>query len=253
VRIMPTQRYVSPELTHFVGQGLSSKDQQYLLLVNDILKGGCLKFPPIDDNRCIEGLSGDLPLVGGTREPDDDTEAAYSQRICFCDIPVTDLEIHMNKYSHFGLSFLKPFLIGKGANPVMYVAESSQALSFHLPETTKDEPWPRRRVFETNIELLEKYRRELFEEYRRGTHDKFPIYLEYFLDILVLPFIKYFDASASDEAEANVYMEREWRVIGDVKFTLSDVHRVFMPEHYAERFRKDLPNYTGQLTFSDNI
>ena len=44
-----------------------------------------------------------------------------------------------------------------------------------------------------------------------------------------------------------------WRVIGDVKFTLSDVHRVFMPEHYAERFRKDLPNYTGQLTFSDNI
>ena len=242
---MPTQRYVSPELTHFVGQGLSSEDQRYSLLVNDILKGGCLKFPPIDDSRCIEGLSGNLPIVGGTRTPDgDDTEAAYSQRICFCDIPVTDLEIHMNKYSRFGLSFLKRFLIGKGANPVMYVAENSQALSFRLPESTRDEPWSRRRVFERNIELLEEYRRE-----NRG---KFPMYLEYFLDILVLPFIKYFDDSASDEHKANVYMEREWRVIGDVKFTLSDVHRVFMPERYAERFRKDLPNYTGQLTFSDN-
>ena len=70
---------------------------------------------------------------------------------------------------------------------------------------------------------------------------------------LVFSFIKYFDESTSDEDEANVYMEREWRVIGDVKFALADVHRVFMPERYAERFRADLPNYTGQLTFSDNI
>ena len=66
-------------------------------------------------------------------------------------------------------------------------------------------------------------------------------------------FIKYFDDSASDEHKANVYMEREWRVIGDVKFALADVHRVFMPERYAERLRADLPTYTGQLTFSDNI
>ena len=47
---MPTQRYVSPELTHFVGKRLS-EDQQYLLLVNNILKGGCLKVPPIDDRQ----------------------------------------------------------------------------------------------------------------------------------------------------------------------------------------------------------
>jgi hypothetical protein len=75
----------------------------------------------------------------------------------------------------------------------------------------------------------------------------------YFLDLLVFAFIKYFDDAASDEDEANVYMEREWRVLGDVKFTLTDVHRVFMPERYAERFRADLPNYKGQLTSSDNI
>jgi hypothetical protein len=31
----------------------------------------------------------------------------------------------MTKYSRFGLSFLKPFLIGKGASPVMYVADST--------------------------------------------------------------------------------------------------------------------------------
>jgi abortive phage resistance protein AbiGi (putative antitoxin) len=183
--------------------------------------------------------------MGGTRLQGDDTEAAYLQRICFCDIPVTDLEIHMTKYSRFGLSFLKPFLIGKGASPVMYVAENSQALSFRLPESTSDEPWPRKSVFERNIQL--------YTDYRRTNPGDFPIYLAYFLDILVLPFIKYFDDSTSDEDVTNVYMEREWRIIGDVEFALADVHRVFMPERYAERFRADLPNYIGQLTFSDNI
>jgi hypothetical protein len=127
----------------------------------------------------------------------------------------------------------------------MSLRTHKRCLFFHLPESTRDEPWPRRRVFERNIELLEKYRRE--------NRDDIPIYLEYFLDILVLPFIKYFDDLAPDEEEANVYMEREWRIIGDVNFTLADVHRVFMPERYAERFREELPHYKGQLTFSDNI
>ena len=240
----PTQRYVSPELTHFVGKRLSSEDQRYSLLVDDILKGGCLKFPPIDANRCIEGLSGNLPIVGGTPTPDvDDTEAAYWQGICFCDIPVTDLEIHMNKYSRFGLSFLKSFLQDKGANPVLYVAKKSQALAFGLPDVRSGyDVWPRDKVFKENIQI--------FSDKYLG---KLPQPQKYFLDMLVFAFIKYFDDSASDEDKANVYMEREWRVLGDVNFALEDVHRVFMPERYAERFRADLPNNTGQLTFSDNI
>ena len=66
-------------------------------------------------------------------------------------------------------------------------------------------------------------------------------------------FIKFFDDSTSDDDAANVYMEREWRVLGDVNFGLANVHRVSMPQRYAERFRADLPNYVGQLTFSDSI
>ena len=241
---MPKQRYVSPELTHFVGQKKSTDDERYSLLVDDILKGGWLMHPNFD-RQPKEGLSEGTPLIGGTPTPDvDDTEAAYWQGICFCDIPVTDLEIHMNKYSRFGLSFLKSFLRDKGANPVLYVAKNSPALSFRLPES-RDEPWPRRRVFERNIEL--------YTDYCRANPDKFPIYLAYFLDLLVFGFIKYFDDSTSDEDAANVYMEREWRVIGDVSFTLTDVHRVFMPERYAERFQEDLPDYKGELTCSDKI
>ena len=41
------------------------------------------------------------------------------------DIPVEDLGIHITKYSRFGLSFIKSFLINKGANPVFYVSRGS--------------------------------------------------------------------------------------------------------------------------------
>src|SRR5919107_2054971 len=172
---MPSQRYVSPELTHFVGKRLSSEDQQdqqYSLLVDDILKAGWLMHPPFD-RPPREGLSEGTPLVGGTPTPGvGDTEAAYWQGICFCDIPVTDLEIHMNKYSQFGLSFLKPFLVSKGANPVLYVASNSPALPFGQPGTQSGtELWPRRRVFEGGIEL--------FEDYLQKTRGTFPLPLKF--------------------------------------------------------------------------
>jgi abortive phage resistance protein AbiGi (putative antitoxin) len=140
--------------------------------------------PPIEGRQPNEVLSGS-PLVGGNRTPDlDDTEAAYWQGICFCDIPVTDLEIHMKKYSRVGLSFLKPFLVSKGANPVLYVANNSPALSFGLPGSRSGyDLWPRHRVFEGNIEL--------FEDYRQKMHDNFPLTLDFFLNMLVFDTSEY--------------------------------------------------------------
>src|SRR5215207_10047622 len=124
---MSTQRYVSPELTHFVGRSLP-EDRQYSLLVDKILKTGWLKTAPWQEE--FEVLESQAMVGAG--EPRVDTDAADAQVVCFCDIPVTDLNLHMNKYSRFGLSFLKPFLISKGASPVMYVANNSRALPFGL-------------------------------------------------------------------------------------------------------------------------
>ena len=126
---MPAQRYVSPELTHFVGKDLT-EDAQYSVLINHILKAGWLKHDPT--NPTPSEVLKSRQLVGGG-PPHGDTEAMYSQVVCFCDIPVTDLQLHMNKYSRFGLSFLKPFLIAKGANPVLYVANNSPMLPFGCP------------------------------------------------------------------------------------------------------------------------
>lgn len=72
-----------------------------------------------------------MSLSVAPNDPDIPPGELYrSQVVCLCDIPVSDLEIHMRKYSPFGLSFLKPFLVEKGANPVFYIARNSKALKF---------------------------------------------------------------------------------------------------------------------------
>lgn len=72
-----------------------------------------------------------------------------------------------------------------------------------------------------------------------------------FLEVYVFGFLKYVDNIDTDESIKNFYMEREWRVMGDVKFELDDVYRVFSPSSYARRFREDLPRYIGQVSFVD--
>ena len=46
--------------------------------------------------------------------------------MCFCDIPVGDLGLHMRKYSPFGLAFKKDFFAEQGALPVFYVPEAGR-------------------------------------------------------------------------------------------------------------------------------
>lgn len=67
----------------------------------------------------------------------------------------------------------------------------------------------------------------------------------------VFSFMKFFDAGKNEEDPDNYYMEREWRKWGNLQFTLEDVSRVILPKDYAARFRKDVPDYIGQITFSE--
>jgi len=75
--------------------------------------------------------------------------------------------------------------------------------------------------------------------------------LQMFWTQAVIAFIKPFHAQESDESEKNYYMEREWRANGDIHFELGDVHRVILPEGFAQRFRTDFPAYFAQLTFPE--
>ena len=113
---MGSQRYVSNDLTHFVGRTLIDDDKRYDLLVQ-IIRSGKLSFPPHDGSPIELALDFSKPVT---------TDGlALPCIICFCDIPLADLSLHMSKYSQFGISFSKTFLVGAGASPVFYVARDA--------------------------------------------------------------------------------------------------------------------------------
>jgi hypothetical protein len=114
--MVDVQRYISRELSHFVGKGKPENDQ-YQLLVH-ILKSGWLLHKPFDPKQPRTARLDFSRPISADRTIDYEV-------ICFCDIPSSDLAIHVRKYSKFGLAFKKEFLIDKGACPVFYVANDS--------------------------------------------------------------------------------------------------------------------------------
>jgi hypothetical protein len=287
--MMVQQRYVSNELSHFVGRG-RSEEEQYDLLVHKILKTGWLTYPPHDPAR-PRSLSVDFS------KPISTDEALKYEVVCFCDIPEADLAIHVKKYT-----FKKEFLIAKGASPVFYLANESP-----VPATELFAPGDflerisaarargivdRALYFDTSVRAL----LDIFaaldvmccdgsRRYMKGgalpdleSKKRFGALLGLseaqisatestlrgneqaaktiricgdFLVNYVFSFVKCFDANRSIDDPANYYMEREWRVANHVNFSLDDVSRVFFPAAYTKRFRADLPSYVGQISFID--
>lgn len=60
------------------------------------------------------------------------------------------------------------------------------------------------------------------------------------------------DPERSDDDKDNFYMEREWRSLNNIHFEIKDIERIIIPKSFAQIFRNDIPDYLGQLTFSDD-
>jgi len=247
---MLAQRYVSSDLTHFVGARLRNDREQYKLLKR-ILKSRCLKASP-------KPRKAHSPLVRILRI---DTEARLSSNqacglpaVCFCDIPLCDLPLHMEKYSPFGIALSKVFLADFGALPILYVPErgrpaslpyagygqgrvASQAVCF-------DEFWKVLNRVENSIARLDRQNdlKSLAKDLRR---------IITFLQFHLVSNLKFFSHRLADDDPNNFYMEREWRVCQDVPFALEDVLRVIIPARYSRQFRRDFPSFDGELVFAD--
>ena len=114
-----TQRYISHELTHFVGSKLrksknkSKEDKQYELLIR-ILGEGWLYNPKVG-----------VDLVVNLSAKISQNEMYLPQMVCFSDIPIEDLTLHKKKYSRFGISFNKDFVVKQGGVPMHYIPSES--------------------------------------------------------------------------------------------------------------------------------
>jgi hypothetical protein len=252
------QRYVSKELTHFVGKSLASDDERYNLLLK-ILKEGLLRGTGITD----EDIERDNFYTNINFYSRDGSKGKFSNEtlvetpsVCFCDIPVNDLGIHMGKYKRFGLSFIKEFLIEKRANPVFYVAIDSKSTIRDQAINSRGNRYDEQlKLFAWRMNSLLSSRELIINSDLKGSGlinivDDFEKIYRFFGNE-ILPFLKPFECCKSESDEKNYYMEREWRVLGFVRFTLDDVCRIILPKSYIKRFRDDVPNYYGQITFAD--
>lgn len=239
------QRYVSEELIHFIGANLKSDSEQYELLLQ-ILRGGELLPPGLRNDR----TRNDEPRLIYSRTTEPRARLSSNHRypatvVCFCDIPIADLEIHTIKYSRVGIGFERSFLQALGASPVFYVAlqASSRFRRLGGPSLNKGA------AFDSADELygaITSYMLDL-----RGDPDIVEGWRDFSTFLLsdVFAYLKFFDPCLPEDHEANYYMEREWRVQGPVSFSLSDVRRLLVPPEYGRRLRADVPEYFGEVTY----
>lgn len=253
------QRYVSTELAHFAGRGKAG-DEQYQILLTILRSGNLL----CDPKRPIGS-----PGVSWTNSIGVLSERAmyHSPGVCFCDIPMADLPLHIGKYSPFGVAFTKSFLVKKGASPVFYICKESEVDVGGNKEAgirqISDGPYTRANLFdEMSVSfhdsvirlgrsaqtITEKNGEEALELAKAANK---LVQLSVYINEYVFSYCVPFNSTLEESDEKQFYMEREWRVRGDVDFLLSDLTRVFLTRDYAARFRADLPDYCGQLTFSE--
>lgn len=251
---MQYESYTSSELTHFVGRTCSSDDERYDWLIK-ILRGGQLRASGIYGIGA--GSAARLSVTGNMKISDE--TAIQGQIVCFCDIPTDSLGLHMSKYSHFGVAFSKAFLVAKGANPVFYVARDAVLSGGTVIPTGSGSLELKQDI--TRAELLDRIHTEAMtlSTLARGMifgsdnpdSRRLLVRFEQLLHLLfypgVLAFIKPFDSTEPEESSCNYYMEREWRVYGDVLFRLADVSRVILPPAYVGCFKKKFPDFGGEL------
>lgn len=245
------QRYISKELTHFVGRSLreSIKDKgqlleaQYRILLK-IIEEKCVSYPPHRPDQITQGLKyGAISRNHvASRGKFSSNDMIVPSMICFCDIPIEDLGIHISKYSHFGLSFQKSFLIERGANPLLYVERNSV-----IKGTTRSEYFDK--MVERYLKCCSSFRFFKDPSMIKSTPADCNEVGDFMLNLL--SYIKFFDANKSDDDEENFYMEREWRSPYYIHFEIEDIRRIILPNlDYGKRFRNDVPGYAGQIIFS---
>jgi hypothetical protein len=255
---MAEQKYVSDELTHFIGRGLKTEEQQFRLLI-EILRTGWLRASYRVD------FGAGLTIMGDTSKPLTTNEAVRATAVCFCDIPLNDLKIHMAKYGRFGLAFAKQYMLSRGASPVFYVAADAapHPLPGIGPRTLGEQFNLLYRDLTTLFFQMDQYAfarnpqgtgglRVTFKLAPEETPEELKILgklnaLISDLDRMVFSQLKFFEGRLPADHENNYYMEREWRKMDGLAFQLQNVRRIILPVRFAPEFRERFPAYTGDI------
>ena len=241
--------YTSSLLAHFIRSrtkdGPVSLDNQFRILAR-IIDFGCLSSNASSDPnyRCTKGYAGMATNRSARSAVFTRGDLFAQQCVCFCDIPSEGLDIHVSKYGSFGLAFEKQYLVPMGATPAFYVATDSLGIR----DMTRGEDFDERIAdYFTLKDLMEANRNDLMRQAStRGIVERFEK-ISSFLEFTVLGLLKPFDTRLPDAAPENVYLEREWRVLGDISFDQENVAKVYAPPGQVKRVEERFPALVGRI------
>ena len=260
---MRSQSYVSDELTHFVGQAKRSNDERYALFLKILGH----RFDPEKPREgwlqasYREEFGPGFVMQSDGQKRLSTNEAVKCTMLCFCDIPPEQFDVHMQKYGQFGVAFPKQFLLRHGATPVFYVARNARNKTIGVggPQNLAER-------FDQLRAELQRIRFDL-EEYVTSIDGRAPFLFKLpppntpaghrvlgrysafqsELEELVFARTKFFTEGLPENHRDHYYMEREWRLPDGLAFRLGDIARIILPRDYPEKFRTDVPEYTGKV------
>lgn len=262
--------YVSNYLCHFVGRSQPSDEDRFQLLIKIIRGGVLLADLSKPDNPSLTISSG----YQGTNVGEVFDKCSC---VCFCDIPDKALNIHVNKYSRFGMGFEKSFLTPKGVRPVLYVPKGGQITEVS-PTASPKNPMEyyltllRQSTYLSAIMSVLNQAYPFNEQFAQlvNTHPLITNWLK-LLDTSVIQavlegktqamisddsiawatlfaYIKVFDETLPPDHVDNYYMEREWRSIKNIEFSINDIQQIYLPsDGYCTRFKSEFPDYNGRF------
>jgi hypothetical protein len=94
--------------------------------------------------------------------------------ISFCDIPLSEVKDHINKYGNYGIGLTKEWAVRQGLNPVLYMAQTSmlsdsyrKAWNKSVDDSEDDDVWGEdERCFSDVLRYIKNYEGDLV---RKGT------------------------------------------------------------------------------------
>jgi hypothetical protein len=169
----------------------------------------------------------------------------------------------MDKYGEFGLCFRKQVLIGRGVNPVFYIATHAfvrdvDAGDGTLHRQTRGEyldevgalygplhsfVWTRgTRPRDLEDPDLHEVLRDCPDVSRHPAVERLYVKLDrllQFFDAYVFGHVKCFNDELPLDSADNYYMEREWRAVTRVDFEMGDLAFVIVPKTFEARLKSD--------------
>lgn len=236
---MTLSGYTSSELYHFVGWTDPENDERNYETLLKVLKSGRISHHPHD------GPDGTVSYKLERAGPWLKEKFIVPAVTCYCDIPREHLSLHRAKYGNFGVGFDRSYLIKYGARPVIYIPVSTSDFGspFGGSQMLHDIQAQYVGFLEQCVDPEEDHLPDKRSLARKpaNVHEALAG-ITSVIEKSILAFIKPFNADLSDDNRSNYYLEREWRMYGNLPFR-GQLKSVLVPGSFVDRAKHDVPEF----------